>query len=129
MIYFQNFGMVRVFEVILLIFDFQAYRWSSWVSRITGKMKKANKGREGQTKARESTIPKFYHFFTLMGLLGVTNSHVSLFLSFKAKKVKKAALVARNTKLQMGKFVDSKILSHDLVRCFNVPFVKIWTPN
>ena len=27
-IYFQNFGMVRVFEVILLIFDFQAYRWS-----------------------------------------------------------------------------------------------------
>ena len=75
----------------MLIFDSQAYRWSSWVSRITGKMKKANKGREGQTKARESTILKFYHLFMLIGLLGVTNSHVSLFLSFKAKKVKKAA--------------------------------------
>ena len=125
MIYFQNFGMVRVFEVILLIFDFQAYRWSSWVSRITGKMKKANKGREGQTKARESTIPKFYHFFMSMGLLGVTNSHVSLFLSFKAKKVKKAALVAKNTKLQTGKLIGSKILSYHLVRCFNVPFVQI----
>ena len=114
--------MVRVFEVILLIFDFQAYRWSSWVSRITGKMKKANKGREGQTKARESTIPKFHYFFMSMGLLGVTNSHVSLFLSFK---VKKAALVAKNTKLQTGKFVGSKMLSHHLVRCFNVPFVQI----
>ena len=62
-----------------------------------------------------------------MGLFGVINSHVSLFLSFKAKKVKKAALVARNTKLQTGKFVGSKILSHDLVRCFNVPFVKFGT--
>ena len=88
-------------------------------------MKKANEGREGQTKARGSTISKFYNFFMSMGLLGVINSHISLFLSFKAKKVKKAALVARNTKLQMGKFVGSKILSYDLVTCFNVPFVQI----
>ena len=88
-------------------------------------MKKADEGREGQTKARGSMIPKFYNFFTSMGLFGVINSHVSLFLSFKAKKVKKAALVARNTKLQTGKFVGSKILSYDLVRCFNVPFVQI----
>ena len=88
-------------------------------------MKKADKGREGQTKARESTISKFHYFFTSMGLFGVINAHVSLFLSFKAKKVKKAALVARNTKLQTGKFVGSKILSYDLVRCFNVPFVQI----
>ena len=28
-IYFQNFGLVTVFEVILLIYDFQAYHWSS----------------------------------------------------------------------------------------------------
>ena len=61
-------------------------------------MRKANEGREGQTKARGSTIPKFYNFFTSMGLFGVINAHVSLFLSFKAKKVKKAALVAENTK-------------------------------
>ena len=88
-------------------------------------MKKANKGHEGQTKARELTIPKFYNFFALIRLIGVTNSHVSLFLSFKAKKVKKAAIVARNTKLQTGKLVGSKILSYHLVRCFNVPFVQI----
>ena len=74
-------------------------------------MKKASKGREGQTKARESTIPKFHHFFMSMGLLGVTNLHVSLFLSFKAKKVKKAALVVSNTKVQMRKCVDPKRIS------------------
>ena len=88
-------------------------------------MKKAHEGREGQTKARESTIPKFCNFSMLMGLLGVTNLHVSLFLSFKAKKVKKAALVAENTKLQTGKLVSSKIRSYHLVRCFDVPFVQI----
>ena len=88
-------------------------------------MKKADEGHEGQTKARGSTIPKFYDFFMSMGLFGVINAHNSLFLSFKAKKVKKAALVARNTKLQTGKLVGSKILSYDLVRCFNVPFVQI----
>ena len=43
-------------------------------------------------------------------------------------KAKKAALVARNTKLQTGKFVDSKLLSYHLVKCFDVPFVKIGTP-
>ena len=86
-------------------------------------MKKANKGREGQTKARDSTIPKFHYFFMSMG--GVNNSHVSLFLSFKAKKVKKAALVAKNTKLQTGKLIGSKILSYHVVRCFNETFVQI----
>ena len=59
-------------------------------------MKKADEGYEGQTKARASTIPKFYNFFTSMELFGVINSHVSLFLSFKAEKVKEAALVAKN---------------------------------
>ena len=69
-------------------------------------MKKANKGREGQTKARESTMPKFYHFFISTGPLGILYSQIWLFLSFKAIKAKKAALVAKNTKLQMGKFID-----------------------
>ena len=53
-------------------------------------MKKAAEGLEGQTKAKGSIIPKSYNFFTSMGLFGVIDSHVSLFLSFKAKKVKKA---------------------------------------
>ena len=51
-----------------------------------------------------------------------------MFLNFEAIKAKKAALVARNTKLQTGKFVDSRILSYLLVRCFDVLFVKIGTP-
>ena len=38
---------------------------------ITGKMKKADKGHEGQTKARESTMPKFYDFFISTGPFGV----------------------------------------------------------
>ena len=91
-------------------------------------MKKANKGREGQTKARESTMPKFYYFFISTGPLGIHCLQIWLFLNFKAIKAKKAALVARNTNLQTGKFVDSKILSYHLVKCFNVPFVKFGTP-
>ena len=56
-----------------------------------------------------------------MGLFGVINSHVSLLLSFKAKKVKKAALVAKNTKLQTRKLLSSKILSYHLVMCTFCP--------
>ena len=62
---------MTVFEVIRLRYDFQAHQWSSYVSRIIGKMKKANKGHEGQTKARESRIPKFYDFFISTGSFGV----------------------------------------------------------
>ena len=91
-------------------------------------MKKANKGHEGQTKARESTMPKFYHFFISTEPLGILYSQIWAFLNFKAIKAKKAALIARNTKLQTGKFEDSKILSYHLVTCFNVLFVKIGTP-
>ena len=46
-----------------------------------------------------------------MGLFGVNNAVISLSLSFKAKKAKKAAIVAGKAKLQMKKFVDPKILS------------------
>jgi len=59
-----------------------------------------------------------------METLGITYSHVSLILSFKANKVKKATLVSINTKLQTGKFVDSKIVSYHLVRCYNALFVQ-----
>ena len=91
-------------------------------------MKKADKGHEGQTKARESTMPKFYDFFISTGSFGVLYWQIWMFLSFKAIKAKKATLVARNTKLQTGKFVDSKILSYHLVKCFDVPFVKFGIP-
>ena len=88
-------------------------------------MKKANKGHEGQTKARESTMPKFYDFFISTGSFGVLYWQIWMFLSFKAIKAKKAALVAKKTKLKTGKFVDSKILSNHQVRYSNVLFVKI----
>ena len=89
-------------------------------------MKKANKGHEGQTKARESTLPNYYNFFTSRGLFGVSYSHVSLVLNFRAKK---AALVARKTKLQTGKLVGPKIISYHLVSCFTALFVQILTPH
>ena len=73
-------------------------------------MKKADKGCQGQTKARGGTIGKFHNFFISWASFGVIHCHACLFFSFKAKKVKKATLVATNTKLQNGKFVASKIL-------------------
>ena len=62
-------------------------------------MKKADKGHEGQTKARESTMPKFYHFFISTGSLGIAYPQIWLFLNFNAIKAKKAALVATKTKM------------------------------
>ena len=70
-------------------------------------MKKADKGHEGQTKARESRIPKFYDFFISTGSFGVVYWQIWMFLCFKAIKAKKATVVARKIKLKMGKFVDS----------------------
>ena len=69
------------------------------VSSITGKMKKGIKGHEGQTKARESRIPKFYDFSISTGSFGADYWQIWMFLSFKAIKAKKAAVVARKTKL------------------------------
>ena len=47
----------------------------------------------------------------VLGLVGVNNALISLFLSFKAMKAKKAAIVAGKAKLQMRKFIEPKILS------------------
>ena len=52
-IYFAKLELVGILKVIRLRNDFQPYHWTSWASRISEKMKKANEGREGQTKARE----------------------------------------------------------------------------
>ena len=62
-------------------------------------MKKANKGHKGQTKVGESTLLKFDNFFISTGPFGVLYQQILMFLSFKAIKAKKAALVARKTKL------------------------------
>ena len=47
-----------------------------------------------------------------MGSFGVFYSQISLFLSFKAIKAKKAALVAGNAKLHWGIFLESKLLGY-----------------
>ena len=73
-------------------------------------MKKAIEGHKGQAKARGWYFCKSYNFFVPEASFGVNYCQVSMFSTSKAKKVKKAALVARNTKLQTGKFADSKIL-------------------
>ena len=62
-------------------------------------MKKADKGYEGPTKARKSRIPKSYDFFISTGSFGVIYWQIWMFLCFKAIKAKKAAVVARKTKL------------------------------
>ena len=66
-------------------------------------MKKADEGREGQTKARGSTIPKFYNFFMSMGLLSVTSSHIFIFLSFKAQARQKVLKVGGAIALELAK--------------------------
>ena len=52
-IYFAQLKLVGVLKVKRLRNDFPPYHWTSVASRISEKMKKANEGREGQTKARE----------------------------------------------------------------------------
>ena len=89
-------------------------------------MKKADKGREGQAKARGWIILKSHIFFISWASFGVIYCHVCLFFSFKAKKVKKAALVATNTKLQNGKFVASKILLKHPKNISKPPLIRIW---
>ena len=62
-------------------------------------MKKADKGCEGHIKATELKFSKFDNFFMSIGLLGVLYSLIWVVLSFKAKKVKKAAVVAKKADL------------------------------
>ena len=73
-------------------------------------MKKANEGHKDKAKAKGWNFCKSYNSFVPLASLDVNYCQVSLFSTFKVKKVKKAALVAINTKLQTGKFADSKIL-------------------
>ena len=89
-------------------------------------MKKADKGCEGRIKATELKFLKFDNFFMSIGLLGVLYSLIWVVLSFKAKKVKKAALVATNTKLQNGKFLASKICLKHPKNASKPPLIGIW---
>ena len=64
---------------------------------------------------------KISDFSVILGLFGVNNALISLFLIFKATKAKKAAIVAGKAKLQRRKFVEPKILSQHPKEVFKLP--------
>ena len=79
---------------------------------------------KAKTKGRESSVPKLNIFFTSLGSFGVFYSQISVFLSFKAIKAKKAALVAGNTKLHWGIFLNSKWLFYHPQVLFKLPLTQ-----
>ena len=81
------------------------------MSRISEKIWKADKGCKGQTKGQRAKNGKILDFLVILGLFGVNNALISIFLLSKVTKAKKAATVAGKAKLQTGKFVEPKILS------------------
>ena len=87
-------------------------------------MKKADKGHEGQTKAIESIMPKFYDSFISTWSFGILYWQIWMFLSFKAIKAKKATLVAGNANLHCGIFVDSKLLLYCQMVLFKLPLTQ-----
>ena len=62
---------------------------------------------KAKTKAREPLKSKLNNFFISLQSFGVFYLHISVFLSFKAIKAKKATLVAENTKLHSKLFLFS----------------------
>ena len=64
---------------------------------------------KAKSKAREPTIPKVYNVFTFLGSFGVFYSWITVFLSFKVIKAKKAATLAGKAELQMRKFIEPKV--------------------
>ena len=88
--------------------------------------KRPTKVVKAKSKARESSITKLNNFFTSLGSFGVFYSQISLFLSFKAIKAKKAALVAGNANLHCGIFLDSKLLFYYSKEDFKLPLTQNW---
>ncbi len=69
--------------------------------------KRPTKVVKAKTKAREPLKSKLNIFFISLRSFGVFYLHISVFLSFKAIKAKKAALVAENAKLHSKLFLFS----------------------
>ena len=76
---------------------------------------------KAKSKVRESSLSKLNIFFLSLGSFGAFHSQIFLFLSFKAIKVKKAALVAENIILHWGIFLDSKLLYYHPKELFKLP--------
>ena len=86
--------------------------------------KRPTKVVKAKSKARESSIPKLNDFFTLLGSFGVFYKQISLFLSFKAIKAKKATLVAGNANLHWGIFLVSKSFFYYPKVLFKLPLIQ-----
>ena len=76
---------------------------------------------KAKSKATESSLSKLNNFFLPLGSFGAFHSQISLILSFKAIKAKKAALVAGNANLHWGIFLDPKLLYHHPMELFKLP--------
>ena len=64
---------------------------------------------KAKSKAKGWPKHNFKFFFTFLGSLGVFYCMISIFLSFKVIKAKKAALVAGAAFLHLWKFMASKL--------------------
>ena len=60
----------------------------------------------------------------LVASFGVFDLQISLFLSFKIFKAKKATLVAENANLHLGFFIGQKLLLYHPKALFKLPFTK-----
>ena len=87
--------------------------------------KRPTKVVKSKPKASGSSIPKLNNFFTSLGSFGVFCSQISLFLSFKAIKAKKAALVAGNANLHWGIFLEIKLLLYHQMKLSKHPLTQI----
>ena len=76
---------------------------------MSEKLKKANKGRKGQGKGQR-VIRLLNFLFMFLESFDLNFFMISLFLSFKALKAKKAAHLARNTKLDRWIDIFPKML-------------------
>ena len=63
-----------LFDVIWLCYDIFAYHQPQQTSRMSEKMKKANKGCKGQSKATQSPVANYCNFFAFSGSLDVVYS-------------------------------------------------------
>ena len=77
---------------------------------MSEKLEKTSNGQKGQDKGQRVDYWLLNIFFMFLGSFDVNSFMISLFLSFKAIKAKKAANLARNTKLDRWMDIFQKII-------------------
>ena len=92
--------------LFVLMVQIFIYHWPSGTLRMSEKIKKGQQCIAMVVKAKT----KVNIFFMFLGSFDVNFILISLFLSFKALKAKKAANLARNTKLDRWMDIFQKII-------------------